>query len=136
MQSTLAFMAATLWAATSSIAADQTGNADRKLPAPTAEPALPDASEVASSAAVAEEHHPLDDATLGDLRGGQTIIVGNQTLTAITSGNVLNGDYVAGAISLSDNAFANFNGIGNLAINTGAQVSLQSGMSVVINVGP
>jgi hypothetical protein len=77
---------------------------------------------------------PLDASALDNLRGGQTIVVGNQTLTAITTGNVLNGDYTAGSISLSDNAFSSFNGFGNLAINTGAQVSLQSGMSVVINV--
>lgn len=74
-------------------------------------------------------------AELEGLRGGQSIIVGNQTLTAITTGNVLNGDYAAGSVSFSDNAFANFGGVGNLAINTGAQVSLQSGMSIIINIG-
>jgi hypothetical protein len=82
------------------------------------------------------EPERIEVAELAQFRGGQTLVVGNQTLTAVTSGNVLNGDYTAGSVSLSDNAFANFNGIGNLAINTGAQVSLQSGMSVVINVQP
>lgn len=135
MKSTLAFIAATLLAATPSIAAGQTSEPDAKVSAVEVQPTQTDRAEALPEAA-AEEHRPLDDARLADLRGGQTIVVGNQTLTAITTGNVLNGDYVAGAISLSDNAFANFNGIGNLAINTGAQVSLQSGMSVVINVGP
>lgn len=68
-------------------------------------------------------------------RGGQTIQITNQTMVAITSGNILNGDYIAGAVTLSDNALSNFNGIGNLLINTGAQVSLQTGMNFTINVG-
>jgi hypothetical protein len=84
----------------------------------------------------ADEPHELASAEeLGELRGGQTIVVGNQTLTAVTTGNVINGDYRAGDVSLSDNAFSNFNGVGNLAINTGAQVSLQSAVNLVINVG-
>jgi hypothetical protein len=63
-------------------------------------------------------------------------VVSDQTLVAITSGNTLNGDYTAGSVSLSDNALSSFNGVGNLLINTGAQVSLQTGMSVVVNLGP
>jgi hypothetical protein len=89
-------------------------------------------------AAVAPEAQGLDapvaDEILADQRGGQTIQLTNQTMTAITSGNVLNGDYVAGAVTLSDNALSNFNGVGNLLINTGAQVSLQTGMNFTINV--
>lgn len=77
----------------------------------------------------------LDDADLAEFRGGESITVGNQTLKAITSGNVLNGDFTAGAITLSQGALSNFSGIGNFAINTGAQVSLQSGMNLVINIG-
>ena len=77
----------------------------------------------------------LSDAELGTLRGGEEIIVTNQTLEAITSGNLINGDYTAGSVSMSDNALSNFNGIGNLVINTGAQVSLQSGMNLTITVG-
>jgi hypothetical protein len=76
----------------------------------------------------------LSDAELGEQRGGEALVVTNQTLTAITQGNVLNGDFAAGDVSLSDNAFSNFNGIGNIVINTGAQVSLQSGMNLTINV--
>jgi len=77
----------------------------------------------------------LSDGELGELRGGEAMILTNQTLVAITSGNVINGDYVAGNISLSDFALSNFNGLGNVLINTGAQVSLQTGMNVTINVG-
>lgn len=77
----------------------------------------------------------VTDHDLAEKRGGRTIVVGSQTMTAITTGNVLNGDYAAGAVNLSDNALSNFNGIGNLLINTGAQVSLQTGMNLVINLG-
>ena len=72
---------------------------------------------------------------LADLRGGETVVLTNQTMVAVTAGNVINGDYVAGSVSLSDFALSNFNGVGNLLINTGAQVSLQTGMNLTINVG-
>lgn len=78
---------------------------------------------------------PLADGDLDELRGGESLVVGNQTLVAITSGNVIAGDYTAGSVSLSDFALSNFNGIGNLLINTGGQVSLQTGMNLIINVG-
>lgn len=78
---------------------------------------------------------PLSDETLVTLRGGEALTVANQALVAITSGNVINGDYAAGPVSLSDFALSNFNGLGNLLINTGAQVSLQTGMNLTINVG-
>ena len=39
------------------------------------------------------------------------------------------------SVSLSDFALSNFNGVGNLLINTGGQVSLQTGMNLIINVG-
>jgi hypothetical protein len=76
----------------------------------------------------------LSDSALDALRGGESMVVTNQTLVAITSGNVINGDYAAGNVSISDNALSNFNGLGNLLINTGAQVSLQTGMNVTINI--
>lgn len=76
----------------------------------------------------------LTNEELETLRGGETLVITNQTLNAITSGNILNGDYAAGAVTLSDNALSNFNGVGNLLINTGAQVSVQSGMNLTINL--
>jgi hypothetical protein len=36
---------------------------------------------------------------------------------------------------MSDNAFTNFNGMGNVVINTGAQANLQSAMNLTINLG-
>ncbi len=76
----------------------------------------------------------LSDDDLGDQRGGQALVVGTQTLSAISSGSILNGNYTAGAVSISDNALSNFNGFGNVVINTGAQNNLQSGMNLVINI--
>ncbi len=76
----------------------------------------------------------LSATELAETRGGQTVIVNNQTLTAITSGNVINGNYVAGDISFNDNAFANFAGIGNFTVNTGAQNNLQTAMILTVNV--
>jgi hypothetical protein len=95
-----------------------------------ASPASPTTVQTPSS----DEPAVLSNDELGVMRGGESIAVTNQTLVAITSGNVINGDYAAGNISLSDNAFSNFNGLGNVLINTGAQVSLQTGMNVTINV--
>jgi len=77
----------------------------------------------------------LSDDELTELRGGEGLVVANQTLVAITSGNVISGDYVAGNVTLSDFALSNFNGVGNMLINTGGQVSLQTGMNLTINVG-
>jgi hypothetical protein len=77
----------------------------------------------------------LNDSELDTLRGGQSLVITNQTMDSIVSGNVLNGDYTAGSVTLSDLALSNFNGVGNLLINTGAQVSAQSGMNLTINLG-
>ena len=77
----------------------------------------------------------LNDTELNTLRGGESLVITNQTMDSIVSGNVLKGDYTAGAVTLSDFALSNFNGVGNLLINTGAQVSAQSGMNLTINLG-
>lgn len=110
---------------------------DRNLPlAGGASPALMSAPLVqpASLGVNNDRAIPLSEADLAGNRGGQTLVVGNQTLTSVTKGNVLNGNYVAGSVTLSDKALSNFNGVGNIVINTGAQVSLQSGMNLTINV--
>jgi hypothetical protein len=79
---------------------------------------------------------PLDNSALGDLRGSGGIVVGNQTLNAITSGNNTIGNYAAGAVNISQSALSNFNGLGNITINTGAMSQLQSAMNVTVNVTP
>lgn len=83
----------------------------------------------------AESAQALSEADLDLLHAGQSVVTANQTLTATTSDNVLTGDYVAGNVTLTDEALSNFDGFGNFAINTGAQVSIQSAMNVTINVG-
>jgi hypothetical protein len=76
----------------------------------------------------------LADDALNDQRGGQAIVIGNQTLNAVNSGSTINGNYTAGAVAISDNALSNFNGLGNVLINTGALNNLQSAMNVTINI--
>jgi hypothetical protein len=78
----------------------------------------------------------IEDTGLTDLRGGESIVVGNQTLSAISNGNSIGGSYTAGNVNLSDNALSNFAGIGNVVINTGAQANLQAGMNLIINLVP
>lgn len=88
------------------------------------------------SVAPSERKSPmLNDAELDTQRGGQSIVITNQTMESLVSGNILNGDYSAGSVALSDFALSNFNGVGNLLINTGAFVSAQSGMNLTINLG-
>lgn len=77
---------------------------------------------------------PLGAGDLSASRGGSTLVVNDQKLTAITSGNAIDGDYEAGEITLGENALSNFNGVGNFLFNTGAQNSLQTGMTLTINI--
>jgi hypothetical protein len=102
--------------------------APKQVPSQISTPPVPEPSQAMSEPAL------LSNSELRELRGGESIVVTNQTMQAITSGNVINGDYSAGNVSLSDSALSNFNGVGNLLINTGAQVSLQTGMNITINV--
>lgn len=106
---------------------------------PAASPMLSYAVPVDAAPAIpmrAERKSPmLNDRELDTQRGGQSLVITNQTMDSIVSGNILKGDYTAGAVTLSDFALSNFNGVGNLLINTGAQVSAQSGMNLTINLG-
>jgi hypothetical protein len=79
----------------------------------------------------------LRDGELAQLRGegeNKTITIANQNLTSTVSNPSIGGDLTSGDVSLSDNALSSFNGLGNIVINTGSQVSLQSGMNVTINL--
>ncbi len=105
-------------------------------PSVTAEAAPAEIVVIAAPPVRTERKSPmLKDNELDTLRGGQSLVITNQTMESIVSGNVLKGDYAAGAVTLSDFALSNFNGVGNLLINTGAQVSAQSGMNLTINLG-
>jgi hypothetical protein len=108
-------------------------------PAAAAAPAA--ASPAAAPPAAASPAERAPSAVIGDealklARGGETVVVNNQTLSALLSGNVIGGDYTAGSVTISDQALSNFNGLGNLLINTGAQNALQAGMTLTINVNP
>jgi hypothetical protein len=122
---TLSLAAGTMLALASPAFADPSA---ASRPAPATQP------DQGASPAATDGLTTLSDGDLDRLRGGQEIVLTNQTLTAITSGNVINGNFTAGNVSISDFALSNFNGIGNLLINTGAQVSLQTGMNLTINV--
>ena len=107
------------------------------FPAPTiaselAPPTVPPA--IFATVEPVAENEAVADEDLLVLRGGQALVIANQTMTAINTGSVLNGDYTAGSISFSDNALANFNGFGNVVVNTGAQNNLQSGLNLTINI--
>ncbi len=106
---------------------------------PAASPTLSYVVPVDAAPAIAvrpERKSPmLNDSELDTQRGGQSLVITNQTMDSIVAGNILKGDYTAGAVTLSDFALSNFNGVGNLLINTGAQVSAQSGMNLTINLG-
>src|SRR5262249_36419017 len=67
----------------------------------------------------------VSDKDLAGQRGGANIVVADQDLSQVTANNILNGNYVAGNISVTDNAFSNFTGIGNVLINTGGMSSIQ-----------
>lgn len=106
------------------------------VPSPMLSYAIPVDAAAPSITVRAERKLPmLADSELDTQRGGQSLVITNQTMESIVSGNVLKGDYTAGAVTLSDFALSNFNGVGNLLINTGAQVSAQSGMNLTINLG-
>jgi hypothetical protein len=111
----------TATAAEGSIAADKADQGD-------GHGALDEAAPVLSPA--------LSDTELDRYRGGQTTVAGIQNVSAIAQDNVITGDYVAGAVTISNSALSNFDGIGNIAINTGAQVNLQSVMNLTINITP
>ena len=114
--------------------------ADQPVAAPMIDPIGQVAPPIALPPAVSSEAtrpaaQSLDDGILSDTRGGQAIVIGNQTLNSSLTGNTVAGNYTAGAVSLSDNAFSNFSGMGNVVINTGAQANLQSAMNLTVNLG-
>jgi hypothetical protein len=87
-----------------------------------------------ASASPAGSTGTLSNDDLDKLRGGEEIVVSDQNLNALTTGNLINGNNTAGNVSISDMAFSNFSGVGNILINTGSQNSLQTGMNITINV--
>jgi hypothetical protein len=114
----------------------------QQTPAPAPVVALaaavtPGAVAAADTAPSASPTEPiLASKDLEDLAGMGDAPVGvltEQTLTALNSGNsVIGGTVGSGAISIDQNAFSGFDGIGNFVINSGHNNTLQSSLSVSI----
>ena len=105
--------------------------------------ATADSATVAPAAETENVHSEDDDALsleeLGELRGGEAIVIQHttQTLRANNAGNSVNGDTVgSGAVNLASNAFNGYDGIGNFVINTGHNNNLQGSISVSIAMTP
>lgn len=90
--------------------------------------------------ALPQDTQAISLADLDSLRAGDdthAVAISDQTLTAVNAGNSVNADQVSsGAMTLSDNAFTGFNGIGNFVMNTGHNNNLQGSISVTIAVVP
>jgi hypothetical protein len=72
--------------------------------------------------------------------GGTAIevtVITDQVLTAVNSGNTINGDTVSsGNLNIGSNAFSGFEGVGNFVMNTGHNNNLQSSMAVNVVMTP
>jgi hypothetical protein len=93
--------------------------------------------QVADAQAEADSALSLEE--LEELRGGEAIVIQytTQTLTAVNSGNSVNGDTIgSGAVNLGSGAFNGYDGIGNFVINTGHNNNLQGSISVSIAMTP
>jgi hypothetical protein len=96
-------------------------------PAPAADPA-PHAP--AAGEPILSQDDLADLAGLGD---APVAVLTEQALTALNTGNTIRAtDVGSGAISIGQNAFTGFDGIGNFVINSGHNNNLQSSLSVSI----
>ena len=79
---------------------------------------------------------PLSPEDLSDIRAGeapQLVVANRQTVTALSTDNVISADsVVSGDVGFSQGAFANFNGIGNIVVNTGNNNAIQGTLSVTV----
>ena len=86
-----------------------------------------------TEAAKTEALAPEDLADLAGQGDAPVGVLTEQTLTALNTGNrIVAGTVGSGAISIGQNAFNGFNGIGNFVINSGHNNTLQSTLSVAI----
>ncbi|MGE3303037.1 MAG: hypothetical protein AB7M12_07960 [Hyphomonadaceae bacterium] len=106
-------------------------------------PAFADAGAAAVRADAAPSA-PVDEVIgaedLANLSGGDGVsleVLTAQTLSAVNSGNTINGETISsGQVNLGENAFNGFNGIGNFIVNTGHNNNLQSTLNVNIVLAP
>jgi hypothetical protein len=76
----------------------------------------------------------LDAVTDNSINGS---LVSSQELSATNTDNNIGGDVLSGNVSFADQALQGFSGIGNFAINTGAQSNIQSSISInIMTVAP
>jgi hypothetical protein len=97
------------------------------------------ADELPSSnpADVAEVLSTEDMDALAGGTGVDIVMITEQTLTAVNSGNTVIGDTVSsGEVNLGSGAFSGYSGLGNFVINTGHNNNLQSSMSVSVVLAP
>lgn len=108
--------------------------------APVLATALPAPAPVSAAGPAATEEATIEAEYLAELAGqgdGNYGVITDQTLTALNSGNAVIGANIgSGMISIDQNAFSGFDGIGNFVINSGHNNTLQSSLSVSIIVTP
>jgi hypothetical protein len=69
--------------------------------------------------------------------GVDIVMITDQTLTAVNTGNTVFGETVtSGEVNLGSGAFSGYSGLGNFVINTGHNNNLQSSMSVSVVLAP
>lgn len=69
--------------------------------------------------------------------GVDIVMITDQTLTAINTGNIVTGETIgSGQVNLGAGAFSGYSGLGNFVINTGHNNNLQSSMSVSVVLAP
>lgn len=108
-------------------------------PAPAASLQITPLTPISGSPADADGPGVVSLDELDGLRGGdgQSVIITEQALNAVNSGNSVTGaTVVSGAISLGQSAFSGFGGVGNFSLNTGHNNNLQSSVSVSVIVTP
>jgi hypothetical protein len=65
--------------------------------------------------------------------GVDIVMITDQTLTAVNTGNTVIGETIgSGQVNLGSGAFSGYSGLGNFVINTGHNNNLQSSMSVSV----
>jgi hypothetical protein len=69
--------------------------------------------------------------------GVDIVMITDQTLTAVNTGNTVIGETIgSGQVNLGSGAFSGYSGLGNFVINTGHNNNLQSSMSVSVVLAP
>jgi hypothetical protein len=92
------------------------------------------------SSAPADVTEMLSMEDMDALAGGtgvDIVMITDQTLTAINTGNTVIGETIgSGQVNLGSGAFSGYSGLGNFVINTGHNNNLQSSMSVSVVLAP